>query len=154
MCTEFQVCVFFRCARKTSYRPIDPQTYIFTSENMNILNRLLGSSGFRWKPTGDLFINCRLPVCSVACFCWKSKGLREIYLLLQFLRYRHAVCSILLTTKMSTNCWNRFLNFCLKNFLRLFKVKNFFKIFFWVWKAVKQFRNKNSKICFLQLVGN
>ena len=60
-----------------------------------------------------------LPVCSVASFCWKSRGLREIYLLLQFSRYRHAVCGILLTTKLSTNGWNRF-------FYGSAKSKNFF----------------------------
>ena len=52
--------------------------------------------------------------------------LQKIYLLQQFSTYRHAVCGILLTTKLSINPWNRFLIICLKNFLRLFKVKNFF----------------------------
>ena len=52
--------------------------------------------------------------------------LRKIDLLLQFSTYRHAVHGILLPTKLSTNSWNIFLNFCLKNFSRLFKVKFFF----------------------------
>ena len=62
---------------------------------------------------------------------------------------------ILLTTKLSTICWNRFLNFCLKNFLRLFKVKFFKKkFFFWFWKAVKNFWDKNSKIRLQKFVHN
>ena len=42
---------------------------------------------------------------------------------LQFLRNQVAVFCSLLTTKLSIKIWNRFLNFCPKNFLELFKVK-------------------------------
>ena len=41
VCTKFQVCIFFRCAKKAPYRQTEPQTHIFSSENRNILDRLL-----------------------------------------------------------------------------------------------------------------
>ena len=81
-----------------------------------------------------------LPVCSVASFCWKSRGSRKFYLLLQFLRYRHAVCGIIRTTKLATNCRKRNFEFLPQKFFRAFQSqKIFFKNFFWLWTAVKNF---------------
>ena len=51
---------------------------------------------------------------------------QKFYLLLQFSRYRDAVCAILLTTKLSINFNGRFLNFFLKNFFQPSKPKFFF----------------------------
>ena len=51
------------------------------------------------------------------------------------------------------NVENRFFNFCLKNFLRLFKIKKIKKkIFVWFWKVKKKFWDKNSKICYQEFV--
>ena len=46
-------------------------------------------------------------VCSVASFCENIRGSRKFYLLLQFLRYRDAVCGILLNTKLRKNKWEQ-----------------------------------------------
>ena len=48
VCTKFQVWIFFRCGKKAPYEHIHQQSHIFTSENRNILDRLIASRRF-WK---------------------------------------------------------------------------------------------------------
>ena len=73
---------------------------------------------------------------------------RKIDLLLQFSRYRHAFCGILLTTKLSTNCWKQIFEFLSQKFFTAFKNKKKKKLKknFWLWRAVKICSNSLSTI--------
>ena len=65
-------------------------------------------------------------------------------LLLQFLRYRDAVCGILRTTKLATKRWEQIFEFSPQNFLEPPKVKKKnLKKKFLLWKALKNLGGKN-----------
>ena len=95
-------------------------------------------------------------VASLQCchFCWKSRGSRTMLLLLQFSRYRDAVCGIIRTTKLAKICRKRNFEFLPQIFFRAFQSQNFFFKFFWLWWALKNVWGKNSKICSQRFVGN
>ena len=65
-------------------------------------------------------------------------------LLLQFSRYRHAVCGILRTTKLATKRWRQIFEFLPKKFFRApqSQKKKISKKIFLLWKALKNFGAK------------
>ena len=104
--------------------PSPPSIGIFLKKIKIIPKTVIPLKGHRLESRLRIFWKfALLPFCSVASFCWKSRGSRKMLLLLQFLRYRDAVCSILRTTKLPTKSWKLNFKFFLQIFLVALKMK-------------------------------
>ena len=78
---------------------VTPPTYIGIFKKIKIIPK----TGHRLESRLRIFWKFPLlPVRSVASFCENIRGSRKFYLLLQFSRYRDAVCGIIRTTKLAT----------------------------------------------------
>ena len=101
-----------------------------------------------------IFWKCTLlPVCSVASFCENFRGSRKIYLLLQFSRYRDAVCGFIQTTKFATKCWKQNFEYLPQKNFRAIQSQIFFQIFF-DFGGSKKFWGKKFKIPLPTFVAN
>ena len=88
VCTKFQVCIFFRYGQKTPYRQIHQQSHIFTSENRNILDRLLASRGFWYGNPAEMLksTGCGIFSCLATLGAIFRKQPKTIF------RYAHGEC--------------------------------------------------------------
>ena len=88
VCTKFQVFIFFRCGKKAPYKQIHQQSHIFTSENRNILDRLLASRGFWYGNPAEMLKStwCGIFSCLATLGAIFRKQPKTIF------RYAHGEC--------------------------------------------------------------